>query len=69
MTDFALQILRKYLFSTDTPSVDDYSQHIRPENANPDGKQVVQEYNMLDFMTTGGGRFAYPLGFVCNSGR
>jgi hypothetical protein len=52
-----IQITRLYVFGTETPSVDDYNAHIRPTSDMP---ALLPSQNMLDYMTTGAGRYAYP---------
>lgn len=51
-----IEITKLYLFGTNNPSPSDYNQHIRPSGAIP--ASIV--YDMSQYMTTGGGRFAYP---------
>ncbi|MDJ0900225.1 MAG: Ig-like domain-containing protein [Xenococcus sp. MO_188.B8] len=51
-----IEITRLLVFGTSNPSPDDYNAHIRPAGATP----ASITYNMLDYMTNGGGRFAYP---------
>ncbi len=51
-----IEITRLYVFGTDAPSLDDYNLHIRPNDAEPPPK----EYNMIHYMTSGAGRYAYP---------
>jgi Ca2+-binding RTX toxin-like protein len=51
-----IEITKLYLFGTNNPSPSDYNQHIRPSGAIP--ASIV--YDMNQYMTTGGGRFAYP---------
>ena len=51
-----IEITKLLVFGTNNPSPDDYNEHIRSASATPESIT----YNMLDYMTTGGGRFAYP---------
>jgi VCBS repeat-containing protein len=51
-----IEITKLLVFGTNSPSPDDYNEHIRPTNATP----ASITYNMSDYMTVGGGRFAYP---------
>jgi hypothetical protein len=51
-----VEITKLFVFGTNSPSPDDYNQHIRPTGATP----ASITYNMSDYMTGGGGRFAYP---------
>ena len=51
-----VKITKLFVFGTNSPSPDDYNQHIRPTGATPESIS----YNMSDYMTVGGGRFAYP---------
>lgn len=51
-----IEITKLYVFGTNEPSPDDYNQHIRPLNA----EQPSITYDMETYMTSGGGRFAYP---------
>jgi Ca2+-binding RTX toxin-like protein len=51
-----IEITKLYVFGTNNPSPDDYNQHIRPSTATP----ASITYGMNDYMTSGGGRFAYP---------
>ena len=51
-----IEITRLLAFGTSNPSPDDYNAHIRPAGATP----ASITYNMLDYMTDGGGRFALP---------
>lgn len=55
-----IELTRLYVFGTSMPSVDDYNEHIRPVDANLDPHRVTKTYDMLDYMTNGGGRYAYP---------
>ena len=50
-----IQITKLFLFGTDNPSPSDYNQHIRPLDALP----ASITYDMNQYMTVGGGRFAY----------
>jgi Ca2+-binding RTX toxin-like protein len=50
-----IEVSRTFVFGTNTPS-DDYNEHIRPAGA----PAPIIEYNMLDYLTSGGGRYAYP---------
>jgi Ca2+-binding RTX toxin-like protein len=50
-----IQITKLFLFGTDNPSPSDYNQHIRPLGALP----ASITYDMNQYMTLGGGRFAY----------
>ncbi len=51
-----VEITKLFVFGTNSPSPDDYNQHIRPTGATP----ASITYNMSNYMTGGGGRFAYP---------
>lgn len=51
-----IEITKLFVFGTNSPSPDDYNQHIRPTGATP----ASIPYSMSDYMTGGGGRFAYP---------
>jgi hypothetical protein len=51
-----IEITKLLVFGTNSPSPDDYNQHIRPTGATP----ASIPYNMSNYMTGGGGRFAYP---------
>ncbi|WP_017325020.1 hypothetical protein [Synechococcus sp. PCC 7336] len=51
-----IEIKKLYLFGTANPSPNDYNEHIRPLNASPASKS----YDMNTYLTSGGGRFAYP---------
>ncbi|NET26169.1 VWA domain-containing protein [Okeania sp. SIO1I7] len=51
-----VEITRLLVFGTDTPSPDNYNEHIRPFNATP----ATKTYDMATYMNIGGGRFAYP---------
>ncbi|MCC3450209.1 MAG: VWA domain-containing protein [Microcoleus sp. PH2017_39_LGB_O_B] len=51
-----IEITRKFVFGTDTPSPDNYNKHIRPSNDKP----ASIGYDMATYMNSGGGRFAYP---------
>nr|NCQ97703.1 VWA domain-containing protein [Microcystis aeruginosa W11-03]NCR96178.1 VWA domain-containing protein [Microcystis aeruginosa W11-06] len=51
-----IEITKLFVFGTNSPSPDDYNQHIRPTGATP----ASITYSMSDYMTGGGGRFAYP---------
>ncbi len=56
-----IEITRLYVFGTNTPSLEDYNQHIRPLDANPEGVGGVhKDYDMHEYMTNGAGRYAYP---------
>jgi hypothetical protein len=56
-----IEITRLYVFGTNTPSPDDYNQHIRPLEANPEGDgRVHKDYDMHEYMTNGAGCYAYP---------
>lgn len=52
----AREITKLFVFGTNTPSSDDYNSHIRPAAATP----AEKHFNMLDYLTSGGGRFALP---------
>jgi VCBS repeat-containing protein len=51
-----IEITKLLVFGTNNPSSDDYNKHIRPAGTTP----ASINYNMLDYMTKGAGRFAYP---------
>jgi Ca2+-binding RTX toxin-like protein len=51
-----IEITKLFLFGTGDPSITDYNQHIRPLDALP----ASITYDMNEYMTEGGGRFAYP---------
>lgn len=51
-----IEITKLLVFGTNNPSPDDYNEHIRPTTATP----ASITYSMSDYMTNGGGRFAYP---------
>lgn len=51
-----IEITKLHVFGTSTPSADDYGSHIRPLDADP----ASIHYNMLAYMTEGGGRYAFP---------
>jgi hypothetical protein len=51
-----VEITKLFVFGTNSPSPDDYNQHIRPTGATP----ASITYSMSNYMTGGGGRFAYP---------
>jgi len=51
-----IEITKLLVFGTSNPSPTDYNSHIRPKDA----KQESIIYDMTEYMTTGGGRFAYP---------
>ncbi|MDJ0843957.1 MAG: Calx-beta domain-containing protein, partial [Crocosphaera sp.] len=51
-----VEITRLLVFGTDTPSSENYNDHIRPTNATP----ASITYDMKTYMTIGGGRFAFP---------
>ncbi len=50
------EILKRYIFGSNTPSNSDYNQHIRPSNA----AAASITYDMQNYMSEGGGRYAYP---------
>ncbi|MBG1270807.1 Ig-like domain-containing protein [Nostoc sp. WHI] len=50
------EITKLLAFGTNNPSSTDYNEHIRPTTATP----ASITYSMSDYMTQGGGRFAYP---------
>jgi hypothetical protein len=52
-----IQITRLYVFGTDNPSETDFNTHIRSFSDLP---ASLPPQNMLDFMTNGAGRYAYP---------
>lgn len=52
----ATELSKLYVFGTDSPSPDDYNEHIRSSNAQP----AFKKYNMADYMANGAGRFAFP---------
>jgi hypothetical protein len=52
----AIQITKLLIFGTDTPSPSNYDEHIRPRDITPPSIS----YSTTDYMTKGGGRFAYP---------
>ncbi|NEQ37394.1 MAG: VWA domain-containing protein [Okeania sp. SIO3I5] len=54
-----VEITRLFVFGTNTPSPDNYNEHIRPFNAT----QPSITYDMATYMNSGGGRFAYPSRF------
>ncbi|GAA6622122.1 Ig-like domain-containing protein [Scytonema sp. NUACC26] len=51
-----IEITKLFAFGTNSPSSNDYNKHIRPRGTAPASKS----YTMSDYMTSGGGRFAYP---------
>jgi Ca2+-binding RTX toxin-like protein len=51
-----IEITKLFAFGTNSPSSDDYNKHIRPRGTAPASKSYI----MSDYMTSGGGRFAYP---------
>jgi len=51
-----IEITLLYVFGTTTPLTDDYNEHIRPLDAN----NASITYDMLAYMTSGGGRYATP---------
>jgi VCBS repeat-containing protein len=51
-----IEITKLYVFGTNNPSSNDYNEHIRAIGATP----ASITYSMSDYMTSGGGRFAYP---------
>ncbi len=55
-----IQITKRFLFGTDTPSPDDYNQHIRPWTANTGANRVSISYDMQTYMNVGAGRYADP---------
>jgi hypothetical protein len=52
----AVEITRRLIFGTNDPLFYDYNAHIRPDDAKPD----TQYYDMGTYLTSGGGRYAYP---------
>ncbi|BAZ00464.1 FG-GAP repeat-containing protein [Tolypothrix tenuis PCC 7101] len=50
------EITKLFVFGTNNPSASNYNEHIRPTTATP----ASINYSMSDYMTQGGGRFAYP---------
>jgi hypothetical protein len=55
-----IQITKLFLFGTDSPSPDDYNQHIRPWTANTGAGRVSIAYDMQTYMSVGAGRYANP---------
>jgi Ca2+-binding RTX toxin-like protein len=56
-----IAITRLYLFGTNSPSLTEYNQHIRPilpSNGLMPAASI--EYDISDYMRYGGGRYAYP---------
>ncbi|MDY7003632.1 MAG: VWA domain-containing protein [Cyanobacteriota bacterium] len=51
-----IEITKLLAFGTNAPSPDNYNEHIRPANATP----ATITYDMATYMSSGGGRFAYP---------
>jgi len=51
-----VEISRLLVFGTNSPSPNNYNEHIRPE----DDLQPSISYSMSDYMSSGGGRYAYP---------
>jgi hypothetical protein len=51
-----IEITRLFVFGTNDPSIADYNDHIRPSEEPP----ASISYNMSDYLTSGGGRYAYP---------
>ena len=54
------EITKRFLFGTDNPSSDDYNKHIRPAIGSAGSKPAPKKYSMLDYLTEGAGRYAYP---------
>ena len=54
-----IKITKLLVYGTDNPSTTDYNTHIRPAGPVAEAMRTIS-YNMFDYMTTGGGRFAYP---------
>jgi len=52
----ATEITKLFVFGTNSPSSTDYNEHIRPIGDPP----ASIPYSMSGYMTSGGGRFAYP---------
>src|SRR5919199_1118948 len=52
-----IEITKLLVFGTNNPSSPDYNEHIRPYGATP---ASIPPYSMIDYMTNGGGRYAYP---------
>ncbi|MCL1467055.1 calcium-binding protein [Argonema galeatum] len=53
----ATEITKLLVFGTNDPSQTDYNEHIRTNNPKED---VFITYDMKDYMTNGGGQYAYP---------